>query len=420
MRGQFRPQTSSLIVSAFSRPLQDILAGILFAASGLVVEPYVGARTKGTKGFAKGVGIGTIGLVTKPIVGLFDAFAHVSHSINDAARSINIFEKKLKPVKKRRYPYIFGCNNILLSYNAVDARTVSLLRLFSVDDGVTDNEVLVISELLLLYPGEATYVAVTTKRIVLFEVQMNGEAPPKRVWQIDFDNDAHITSSIENFRHSGYVLRIYRQPNEEQLQNLKTLDDFDVSNHLEEELLGQNTMSPTSSKEIKRLNLWEGGKMKRIYEQAGALIPNTGFASYKQDHRNPLFAEIFGEFSHSKELIRIHNGICCLTRQFDLIINSGVDGDNENCTSFGNMHFVEEEFDANKLDSDDNLISLFEEVPWVHFEKLKKSSTTDITMIRRKWHFSDEMKIFEKKGGPKWVIETRAQCKLTFMLLLTF
>ena len=72
--GQFQSIGYVVVASAISRPVFDIVgAGVLFAASGLVIiEPYVGARTNGAKGFAKGLGIGTEGVVMKPIVGLFD------------------------------------------------------------------------------------------------------------------------------------------------------------------------------------------------------------------------------------------------------------------------------------------------------------------------------------------------------------
>ena len=94
LSGQFRPSGYVVVASAISRPVFDIVAGVLFAASGLVVEPYAGARTNGAKGFAKGLGIGTVGVVTKPIVGLFDCFAHITETINDVARGVIFFLKE--------------------------------------------------------------------------------------------------------------------------------------------------------------------------------------------------------------------------------------------------------------------------------------------------------------------------------------
>ena len=125
----------------------------------------------------------------------------------------------------------------MLPYNSVHARTVNLLRYFPIDDepgklsGDSENEILVVSEILLLIPGQATYIAVTTRRIVLFEIQIDGGTPPERVWQIDFENNFTISSSVENFRHGGFVLHhIHRQPNEIVLIQDTSTDHGDPEN----------------------------------------------------------------------------------------------------------------------------------------------------------------------------------------------
>ena len=43
--------------------------GIVYGITGLVTEPYKGAKKKGAKGAAVGVGKGIIGLVAKPVAG---------------------------------------------------------------------------------------------------------------------------------------------------------------------------------------------------------------------------------------------------------------------------------------------------------------------------------------------------------------
>lgn len=408
MNGQIEPYRGAAVVSAVSIPVQDIVVGVLFAASGLVMEPYTGARKRGARGFASGVGIGAVGLVTKPFVGLFDAFAHISETIKDASRSVNFFEKKFKPMKKKRPPYIFGCNNILLPFNEVHARTVNFLHDFAIDDA--ESEVLINSEIMFLYPGEATYLAVTTARIVLFE--QVGEALPKRVWQLDLDDDVTITSSLENFRHSGYVLRIERKYS----QYSSDRGHMEFETGAEVETIEYESKSPTNIKENKKIEEWEGTKFKKIYEQAGALLPHAAFPS-KQDNRNPVCVEILGEFRHKNELTRIHNAICCVTRRFDLVIHkTGNSNDHEGCTSFGHMHFVEEDFSMKSSDNDaphDNFLHVIDNVPWVHFEMLQELSG-DLKAMRRKWIYSDELEVYRKKegGAPKWAIESRARCKL--------
>ena len=43
--------------------------GLFFGITGVVTEPYKGAKKKGAKGAAVGVGKGLIGLVAKPVAG---------------------------------------------------------------------------------------------------------------------------------------------------------------------------------------------------------------------------------------------------------------------------------------------------------------------------------------------------------------
>ena len=166
--------TGSEIASLIAKPAQDLLAGAMFAATGIVVEPYKGAKMKGKAGFGKGVCIGVVGLVGKPAVGVFYAFAHFTETIQYVARSANILEKKFQPVKKLRLPYVFGTSDILLSFDPIDARSSSLLLSYPLENskGTGDggakrinenwNEVLILSEILHLEPGVDLYIVVTT------------------------------------------------------------------------------------------------------------------------------------------------------------------------------------------------------------------------------------------------------------------
>merc|ERR1712151_1408947 len=79
------------------RPVEDITFGVMGAVIGLFVEPVKCAKKNGTKGFAKGLAIGAVGVVAKPLVGLFDAFAHFTEGIHDIAKSVNVLEKRLEP-----------------------------------------------------------------------------------------------------------------------------------------------------------------------------------------------------------------------------------------------------------------------------------------------------------------------------------
>ena len=141
------------------------------------------------------------------------------------------------------------------------------------------------------------------------------------------------------------------------------------------------------------------------------MLPNTTFPS-RQNSRKPVFVEVRGDFQHSKELTRVHNTICCLTRQFDLIVHHSLRGSNNTngCTSFRNMHFVETKF-SDEVVGDDiskgNLLRQLEHISWVYFEYLQES-TNDVTMTRKKWRYINELEVSNKEGDPNWVIESIA------------
>ena len=153
------------------------------------------------------------------------------------------------------------------------------------------------------------------------------------------------------------------------------------------------------------------------------MLPNTTFPS-RQNNRKPVFAEVRGDFQHSKELTRVHNTICCLTRQFDLIVHHSLRGSNNTngCTSFRNMHFVETKF-SDEVVGDDiskgNLLRQLEHISWVYFEYLQES-TNDVTMTRKKWRYINELEVSNtKEGDPNWVIESIAQCDFSSLLLIS-
>lgn len=192
-----------------------------------------------------------------------------------------------------------------------------------------------------------------------------------------------------------YILRITRlQANESSSIILKDNGDTIESNHSALEL----NVNDTSTNESKKLARW---------------VPNVAFPS-KSDYRSSVYAEVHGQFAHNKELSRVHNAICCVTRRFDLIVRgTGNSDDHEGRTSFGKLHFVQVDVSEKVLSdnlSQDIYFQHLENLPWVHFEILQ-GSKDELTMTRRKWVYADEYKVSENKGGPSWVIESRARCK---------
>ena len=70
------------VSAMMTKPVGDVVLGVVLGVSGLFSSPYKGFRDGGKIGLVKGVAIGGIGLITKPIVGILDAFAHFTASVH--------------------------------------------------------------------------------------------------------------------------------------------------------------------------------------------------------------------------------------------------------------------------------------------------------------------------------------------------
>jgi hypothetical protein len=138
--------------------------GVLSATTGLLSEPYRGAKQNGVVGFGKGVGVGIIGLVIKPVVGIFDAFSHVMGSIHDIAKSVNLLEARFKPIERYRLPYTFGASKMLLAFNPVQSKSAQLLLAYPLDKKAKKvDEIIVTSQALHVGPRCDQYVVLTGK-----------------------------------------------------------------------------------------------------------------------------------------------------------------------------------------------------------------------------------------------------------------
>jgi len=77
--------------------------GIVKGVSGVVMDPYKGAKTSGFKGFAKGVGSGLVGVVASPVQGVSDLMESVDQTIDGTNRPAkpNYFSSSLRTQKFR-------------------------------------------------------------------------------------------------------------------------------------------------------------------------------------------------------------------------------------------------------------------------------------------------------------------------------
>ena len=407
MHGQFRPKGCKLVLSAVKSPFEDIVGGLYFAASGVFVEPFRGAQLKGMAGFTRGIGIGTVGLIAKPLVGVFDAFAHVTESIHDVARSANILDKKLASVKRMRLPYVFGLHKILLPYNPVDACSANLLRLFPLKEDKRSqsegNEVLILSQLLQKGPGLGWYIVVTNKRIVKFNVRYDESEAPIMEWQVKLSSDIHIASSVDHRTHNQVVLQIRMTPvradTPEQNQSIKQLKSVENNDSQKYDDIASQHNESASGKNRR------GQKTNPVQHALGA------FGTSKPKKREMATYHVFGDLQTERDaLIQVHNAICCLTGQFDSIMSrkysnsGGVQGDRDGYTSFGPLHF-DKEYKKAAAPSTYDMSEHLDEIPWLY-----DFNQTTQRKSRNEWVFSDELQASKEMGGdPDWIVEARAR-----------
>jgi hypothetical protein len=307
-----------------SRPVSDIVFSVISASTGLVVEPYRGAKEDGLAGFAKGSVIGVIGVVVKPIVGLSDAFSHVTESIHDIAKSVNLLELRSNAIVRYRLPSVFGPQKMLLPFNPVASRSAQLLKAHPLEKKTKmSQEAIIASEALNRGSGFEHYIVVTTFRVILFGLKVvdgQGFVTTSLIWQVRFDKLAKITSNLGNKGHSGYILYISRYSS---LTHGKSTNWDELSQHKSK--LGDSTLTLNQTSQLETDNF--DGKNVTF----GFLRP---FASTEDVDCHRYTVE--GEVKHRVQLSRIHNAICCICGDFNSVVreNYHTNGE-EGITSFG-------------------------------------------------------------------------------------
>ncbi|ELT97897.1 hypothetical protein CAPTEDRAFT_149660 [Capitella teleta] len=61
--------------------------GMVGGFTGILTQPYMGAKEEGFGGFFKGLGIGALGTVTKPVAGVLDLASGTANAVRDSSRS---------------------------------------------------------------------------------------------------------------------------------------------------------------------------------------------------------------------------------------------------------------------------------------------------------------------------------------------
>ena len=418
-------RTREIVIDGIVRPAQDVVSGVVFAASGVIVEPYRGYKDGKVVGLAKGIGIGAAGVITKPLVGIFDGFAHFTEAIHDLAKDINVLEKKFQPVQKRRLPYVFGTRDLLIHFDLVQATCMQLLKKFPPPNIVPGAEVIVHAEVLRMEPGTDYYVVATTKRIALFKARLEGGGPVVHalVWQLLVHDGVTIKSSIESRGHNGIALYVMSSSLPDRILGRRLLTELDMelqddlmlqqgqprssgrtpsaasfattSNVGNEDSVGDEETRPTPMANNEQsffatAQVKTKTAAKAIAKGAGAkfTVPRSsqnsnvpGGESMRNSVRGLMIDQhmILGEFQHRQALIRVHNAICCLAKRFDLIMwegGVGVPGSLDMYTTFGHLIFEEEgdgQSDRGRRNGEDEIKpgsvsfeSISEGIAWLH------------------------------------------------------
>jgi len=340
---------SAKVAVAVARPFLDLLFGVTDAAAGVLLEPCKGAQKEGAYGLVKGAGIGIVGVVTKPLAGVLDAFAHTAESITMFAKNVNILEKRCEPIMKRRISHFFGLNGNLRFFNMETARSAELLRIFpfmdkegrQIDDD-KKHEVVIWVEVFHMTAGLDVYIIVSNHRILHINLRKEetGHATPTLNWHAIFKGEELVTSRLEN---SGHGLVLYVSQHLLMLSGktfqMKTKDSKHMISSVAETLRFEALLrSPTEG---------DFSKMFTSPLDPRRLVGGT-LPAPRRPAKKPqaIIYAIHGNFNQRSQLLRIHNVISCINQNFDDVVHEsglGPEWSKDGITKFGSYEFSNKE-----------------------------------------------------------------------------
>ncbi|CAJ1965882.1 unnamed protein product [Cylindrotheca closterium] len=414
------------------RPVRDIVLGVAMGASGLILSPYKGFKKGGPLGLVRGIATGTAGVVAKPIVGVLDAFTHVSATMHDAARSVNILERRHQPSLKLRLPYTFGPMKILAPFNAVTARATYLLKEFppkakrSKFNKGRSVELHIHSEVLQMEQGVDTFAIVSTLRVVLIKLNReNTGLSPSFGWEVSLAEPSLVTSLISDHGHNGVALTITKCREEKELSiSEKTRQSGKPS--IGGPILKGGSMHSAASLESGG-SIDDSDIVGMIREPFSDSVdfddsedPNYKYGLTRKQGEILEWFTVLAEFQHRQQLTRLHNAICCVVRDFDAVVidhASGVDPVSRKEFTFGLYAFgpgSSDSITSSRCNVD--TIAALENIPWMQDSTFslvrnlpEKRQIEEVTKLRQLWTYSRELEASTKQGGARWLIEARAR-----------
>jgi vacuolar protein sorting-associated protein 13A/C len=155
-RARNRPKHALYGVTAGA---SSLVSSVASGVGGLARKPLEGAEQDGVAGFFKGVGLGVLGLATKPAIGIFDLASNVSEGIRNTT---TVFDGEgLDRVRLTRF---IGADGIVRPYNQREALGQFWLK--QLDNGKYFNEQYIAH---LELPREDVVVMLTYSRIMLIK-----------------------------------------------------------------------------------------------------------------------------------------------------------------------------------------------------------------------------------------------------------
>jgi hypothetical protein len=407
-----------------TQPLVDILGGIAYGIFGAILSPYKGYKRHGKHGIARGVVVGTAGLIARPVVGIIDSFAHFTASIHDIAKSVNILDKRLQPALRLRLPHTFGLKGILTPYDYGVARAAWLLKRFprrsSLNSKISLEENVIHVEILPSVRSHI-YAIATSLRVLLIKVQTlsSGSLNSSLCWEADLSDKASTSSKVTDHGHSGVALYLMlKQKGKPIIRDGGDGSEVDVFSPAAPSAndLGKNEEESTRSIGLTTPE-------ERLSNSAREDFFDYGTDKSMEGDLLEWFT-ISADYQYRRQLIRLHNAISCITGKFDALISDStirMKGNTEGYTSFGIFHFEPQRNE--KIPCKEALDpAALAYLPWANettFEKLQQQNPDEqkIALSNRtaNWSFEQELRELEREGGPEWL--TLAFARATFVHL---
>ena len=116
---------------------ESLFSGIASGVTGLVTKPFEEGRKTGVTGFAKGLGMGAIGVIVKPVMGVTDGMALVAHGISNQISDVPIVDR-IRPQRAFHRSAIDITDLVLVPLNILEAKIQAYITKMVLKEGKRD------------------------------------------------------------------------------------------------------------------------------------------------------------------------------------------------------------------------------------------------------------------------------------------